>query len=301
MLVSARSFDEYRAMFTLTEHDLTLRILDCPGGAAGFVAEAGRLGVDARAVDPAYAHDRRRLGELALREVQYKHTALVAEASKYVWTWFGDPERYTTIRTGAARAFLADVTARPDRYTAGSLPRLPFQQDAFDLVLSSHLLFSYGARLDEAFHLGALLDLARVARWEVRLFPVLLHTSDLRYGALDRLRGELADRGVPSRLERVAYAFQPGGDEMLVLSCTDYRPPPGPTSSAEELVVGAADPVRWRHRETPPAEGPRHLRGATGNGSAPSAEGLPERLLEGGPHDVPHGLPAQAALLDRTR
>lgn len=33
MLVSARSFDEYRAMFALTDRDLDQRILDCPGGA----------------------------------------------------------------------------------------------------------------------------------------------------------------------------------------------------------------------------------------------------------------------------
>ncbi|MFJ2187237.1 hypothetical protein ACIOJE_04625 [Kitasatospora sp. NPDC087861] len=250
MLVSARSFDEYRAMFALTDRDLDQRILDCPGGAASFTAEAGRRGVDTVAVDPEYAHHREQLGVLAEREVRHKHADLVREAPNHVWTWFGDPERYTRLRTASARDFTADIAARPDRYVAGSLPHLPFATRSFDLVLSSHLLFSYGARLDEDFHLAALFELARVARREVRLFPVLLHSGTTRYGPLERVRERLAGDGVPSRLERVAYEFQPGGDEMLVLSCAGYRPPvrtgpPGPG----DPVAGVVDPVRWRHRE----------------------------------------------------
>ncbi|MEV3869921.1 methyltransferase domain-containing protein [Streptomyces sp. NPDC049906] len=252
MLVSARSFAEYRAMFALTDRDLTGRVLDCPGGAAGFVAEAGRRGVDAVAVDPEYAGERGLLGVRALREVRHKHADLVRDAARYLWSWYGDPGRYTRMRIGAARSFAADLAARPERYVAGSLPRLPFPDRSFDLVLSSHLLFSYGARLDEDFHLAALLELARVARREVRLFPVVQHTTDLRYAPLERLRGVLAERGVPSRLERVRYAFQPGGDEVLVLCCTDHRASAGAAGApgrGGDPRAGVVDPVRWRHRE----------------------------------------------------
>jgi hypothetical protein len=38
--VSARSFAGYRSVFTLSEHDLSLRGPDRPGCAAGFVARA---------------------------------------------------------------------------------------------------------------------------------------------------------------------------------------------------------------------------------------------------------------------
>jgi hypothetical protein len=249
MLVSARSFEEYRAMFALSDHDLSLRVLDCPGGAASFVALAGARGTDAVAVDPQYGPpDRDRLGPLVLREIAHKHADLALNASDYVWSWFGDAERYTRLRTRAARTFAADLRARPERYIAGSLPRLPFADRSFDLVLSSHLLFSYGARLDEDFHLSALLDLARVARRQVRLFPVLLHTSNRRYEALDRLRAELAGRGIPNRLEQVDYEFQPGGNETLVLDCGGYRAPARALSHARP-AAGGFDPVRWRHLE----------------------------------------------------
>ncbi len=256
MLVSARSFEEYRAMFALTDDDLALRVLDCPGGAASFVAGATARGTDAVAVDPQYGPGREELGTLALREIEHKHAHVAENADHFAWDWFGDPDRYTRTRVEAARAFTADLAAHPDRYVAGALPHLPFPDRSFDLVLSSHLLFSYGAQLGEDFHLSALTELVRVARREVRLFPVLLHTSDRRYEPLDRVRGRLEALGVPSRLERVAYAFQRGGDEVLILDASDPGPLPGARPGAD-----AHDPVRWRH-----AAGPGTGRTASGDG-----------------------------------
>ncbi|MFH8990276.1 methyltransferase domain-containing protein [Streptomyces sp. NPDC017940] len=246
MLVSSRSFDEYRAMFALSDDDLAQRVLDCPGGAASFVAQAGARGVDAVAVDPLYGQERDVLGALAQREIEHKHADVAAGARDFVWDWFGTPERYTRLRAESARAFTADIAARPDRYVAGALPHLPFPDRSFDLVLSSHLLFSYGAQLGEDFHLSALIELVRVARREVRLFPVVLHTSDERYPALDRLRNALDALGVPSRLDRVGYAFQPGGDEVLVLDTAAPGPLPATRPGAD-----ARDPVRWRHLRAP--------------------------------------------------
>ncbi|MCX4552686.1 class I SAM-dependent methyltransferase [Streptomyces sp. NBC_01387] len=244
MLISARSFDEYRAMFALSEDDLGLRILDCPGGAASFAAEAGARGTDVVAVDPQYGPQRHLLGKLAQQEIEHKHRYVADHASSFVWNWFGDAERYTRLRARSARAFATDIAARPDRYVEATLPQLPFPDRSFDLVLSSHLLFSYGAQLSEEFHLSALLELVRVARREVRLFPVVLHTSDLRYAALDRLRDTLDGLGVPSRLDRVGYEFQPGGNETLVLDCADHGPLPTARPGGD-----ARDPVRWRHLE----------------------------------------------------
>ncbi|MFD8009536.1 methyltransferase domain-containing protein [Streptomyces sp. NPDC058955] len=250
MLVSARSFDEYRAMFALSDDDLALRLLDCPGGAASFVAGATARGTDAVAVDPQYGLGRDDLGALALREIAHKHAYVAENAEHFAWGWFGSPERYTRLRTEAARTFTTDMATHPDRYVAGALPHLPFPDRSFDLVLSSHLLFSYGAQLGEDFHRSALIELVRVARREVRLFPVVLHTSDRRYEPLDRLRGELGALGVPSRLERVAYEFQRGGNHVLVLDAST----PGPLPTARP-GADAHDPVRWRHTGPP---GTRH-------------------------------------------
>ncbi|MFW5418252.1 methyltransferase domain-containing protein [Nocardiopsis sp. CNT-189] len=251
MFISARSFEEYRAMFALSERDLSLRVLDCPGGAAGFVAVAGARGTDAVAVDPQYGPGRERLGAMALRENEHKHAHLVEHARDFVWTWFEDPGQYTRLRSGSAREFTRDIAARPERYVEGSLPHLPFPDRSFDLVLSSHLLFSYGERLDEGFHRDALLELVRVSRGQVRLYPLFLHTGFRRYPALEEMRGMLAEYGVPSRVEPVDYAFVPGDEEMLVLECAGRRalPERGPGAGP---AGRNRDPVRWRHLDPPP-------------------------------------------------
>ncbi|MFE6498335.1 class I SAM-dependent methyltransferase [Kitasatospora sp. NPDC057738] len=254
MLVSARSFAEYRAMFALGERDLEQRILDCPAGAASFVAEAGRRGVDAVAVDLQYAEHREELGLLVERETAFKRELLVKETEGWDRSWYADADDMIRQWTANARTFRADIAARPERYVAGSLPQLPFADDSFDLVLSSHLLFSYGNRLDEDFHRAALLELARVARREVRIFPLVVYDTGVRYQGLDRLRGELAELGVPSRVEQVSYEYRPGGNELLVLSTAAHRPsartaPAAAGAPGAEGAAEAVDPVRWRHRE----------------------------------------------------
>lgn len=254
MFVSARSFEEYRAMFSLTDRDLSLRILDCPGGAAGFVAGAGERGIDAVAVDPRYGPDRKTLGTLALRENEHKHRELLEHREDFVWTWFDGPEQYTRLRSHSARVFDADIRTRPERYVDGALPDLPFPDRSFDLVLSSHLLFSYGRQLNEDFHRRSLLELVRLSRWQVRIYPLFLHLDFKRYPALDRMRAMLAGYGVTSRVERVEYAFFRGEPEALILECAERSalPKDEPEPVAD---TGSHDPVRWRHLESPARSG----------------------------------------------
>jgi len=52
-----RSYEEYVAMFGLTEADLTLRILGCGDGPAGFNAELTRRARTVVSVDPLYRFD----------------------------------------------------------------------------------------------------------------------------------------------------------------------------------------------------------------------------------------------------
>ncbi|MGW2372869.1 methyltransferase domain-containing protein [Kitasatospora sp. NPDC001683] len=249
MLVSARSFAEYRAMFALTDRDLDQRILDCPAGAASFVAEAGRQGIDTVAVDREYAVHRAELGLLVERETGFKRELLARETAGFARSWYADADDLIRQWSANTRLFRADIAARPERYVAGALPELPFADRSFDLVLSSHLVFSYGNRLGEEFQRAALLDLARVARREVRLFPVTVYDTGERYQGLERLREELAVLGIGSRVRRVAYEFRPGGDEMLVLTCAGYRAPAPAGPGVGRRGEAAVDPVRWRHRE----------------------------------------------------
>lgn len=217
-LVSARSLAEYRAMFHLSDDDLTgRRILDCPGGAASFTAEASSLGAAVTAVDPIYARSTTELSVDAVTENDRAVAWAAANAHRYRWDWYGSPAGHAAIRRGAARRFADDVRAEPHRYIAASLPELPFPDGSFDLTLSSHLLFSYADRLDADFHLSALLELSRVTEGEARLYPLLDYTGAPLDDLIDHLRTELHDKGIPTALRKTRYEFHHGADTMLVL------------------------------------------------------------------------------------
>jgi SAM-dependent methyltransferase len=216
MLMSSRSLAEYRAMFTLSRSDLGRRILDCPGGAASLTAEVSRAGGAAVACDPVYGNrDVDDLSAAARAEIERGNLFILDHPDQYRWGFFADPEDHLHSRGAAAALFAADLRAQPSRYVAGALPHLPFGDASFDLVLSSHLLFSYADRLDLSFHRSAVLELVRVSRHEVRLFP-LVAMGAVRYPALQVLLDQLRAAGVVAGIVDVDYELQAGGNQMLV-------------------------------------------------------------------------------------
>ncbi|MGY1659798.1 methyltransferase domain-containing protein [Geodermatophilus sp. SYSU D00705] len=217
-LVSARSFEEYRAMFALSDGDLAGRVLDCPGGGAGFTAGARARGVDAVAVDPVYATPPAALAARLAGELERGRAWAQAHADRYVWDFYGSPAGHTRVRAEAARAFAADRAAAPGRYVCAALPALPFRDGAFDLVLSSHLLFTYADRLDPAFHLAALRELARVSRGQVRVYPLVDQAGRPLPDLLAGLLADLATAGVAAEVRDVGYEFQRGARSLLRLA-----------------------------------------------------------------------------------
>ena len=85
----------------------------------------------------------------------------------------------------------------------------------FDLALCSHLLFLYSKHLDYAFHRSAVLEMLRVSQ-EVRIFPLLTLMLE-RSPHLAPLTVELRQAGYQVEVLQVAYEFQKGGNEMLVV------------------------------------------------------------------------------------
>lgn len=215
-LVSARPLVEYRAMLGLTDADLVgRRVLDCPGGGSSFVAEASALGARAVAVDPLYAHSDAEIAARVRRDVLRGNRFVREHPERYVWTFFRNPDEHRDLRGAGGERFVRDLATHRERYVPAALPDLPFADAAFDLALSSHLLFTYADRHDFAFHVAAARELARVAV-EARFFP-LVDLSPRRYPFLDDLVAALADEGVTATVAPVDYEFQRGGDEMLVV------------------------------------------------------------------------------------
>ncbi|HVU25203.1 MAG TPA: methyltransferase [Opitutus sp.] len=217
-----RSLEEYTRFFALDLAALRGRaVLDVAGGPASFTAEACRRGVDAVAVDPLYAEGPAALGA----QVREDYANMFAQMrAKRPLLKFG-PAGFVSLaaaesdRRAAAQRFLADFEAHQahGRYVSAALPRLPFFDGAFDLVLCAHLLFTYAQRFDFAWHLAACRELVRVSAGEVRIHP-LCGLDGRRYPELERLRRELQSADIASKVVRVPYEFFTGTTTMLVLN-----------------------------------------------------------------------------------
>ncbi|MBR9870886.1 MAG: SAM-dependent methyltransferase [Gammaproteobacteria bacterium] len=211
-----RSFEEYQAMFGLSEDDLNKRILGCGDGPASFNVEATDRGCQVTSCDPVYEFQvdeiRRRIDEV-YPEIM---TKMRQDADNYIWESLSNVEHLGEVRMNAMSKFLADFEAgfQQGRYVSAALPSLPFSDSEFDLALCSHYLFLYSDHVDGANHLASMRELCRVAT-EVRVFPVVSLDGEISKH-LDQVVTTLSGDGLDVSLQPVSYRFQKGATEMLV-------------------------------------------------------------------------------------
>jgi SAM-dependent methyltransferase len=218
MLVTSRAYDEYVAFFGLSSVELVgRRVLDCSAGASSFVARASALGVEAAAVDPAYELPGDRLADIAAQGLRDGSAIAAQFPDRFTWQWYGSVQARERMRARALAEFLIDFNEHRERYVAASLPALPFADDAFDLALCSHLLFTWADQLGLDWHVAALRELARAAG-EVRVFPTVLQGAGGPVPFWDELMSALAADGLRTELRQVGYQFQVGATTMLVLT-----------------------------------------------------------------------------------
>lgn len=108
------------------------------------------------------------------------------------------------------------------RHSRSTFQSLPFETNAFDLVLWAHFLFLYEDRLSVEFHPAALGELARVVSGEVLVFPlVALNFEPSAY--VEDVLSALRTDGLTAGPVEVPFEFQPGATEALVVSdVADY-------------------------------------------------------------------------------
>ena len=213
-----RSFEEYVAMFALSEADLGRRILGCSDGPAGFNSVLTKRGGRVVSADPLYQFRAEQIGarideayELVLEQTRRNR-------DEFVWDRIASVEELGRIRMAAMREFLSDFESgkRQGRYQTAGLPVLPFRDGEFDLALCSHFLFVYSAHFTADFHVSAIEEMCRTSA-EARIFPVLeLGSRKSRH--LDEVIDRLESSGYNVAVQTVAYEFQKGGNQMLKVS-----------------------------------------------------------------------------------
>ena len=210
-----RSFDEYRAMFGMSDADLARRILGCGDGPASFNAGATRRGTSVVSCDPIYRWNAEELRTRIDQTYEQILEQTRQNQHEFIWDAISSIDELGRRRMSAMEEFLADypIGLAQGRYVEAGLPTLPFRDREFDLALCSHLLFLYSDQLEEAFHRAAVLELGRVAE-EVRVFP-LLALGSLPSPFVDACASMLGQAGYDVSIERVNYEFQRGGNQMM--------------------------------------------------------------------------------------
>ncbi len=137
----------------------------------------------------------------------------------YNWDFYPSMGGLKEYRTLALRQFEEDypVGILQNRYIKTELPRLPFNDKSFDLVLSGHFLFTYSDRLDYSFRINSILELFRVGSKEVRIYPIQGPNAQ-PYEYMDDLLSNLRKKSVIAEIVPVPFEFQRGSNQMLRLT-----------------------------------------------------------------------------------
>lgn len=216
---------DYQAMFGVTLESLKgKRVLDCPSGPSSFVAEAFAAGVDAVGVDPLYAHDAHELRKRSHDDIAYTVKTMATYEGAYSDL---DLQAYADNKRAALNGFLADYESglRAGRYINASLPHLPLDDQTFDHAFSAHLLFTYsdpasgGILTNSPFtlqwHMAAVIDLMRVTRGSLHLYPTTTRTNPTRrHPFIDEIVARIEAQNARSQ-----HATNSNADNMGIWKC----------------------------------------------------------------------------------
>jgi hypothetical protein len=222
--MTCRSFDEYVAMFRLTEKELAFGpILDVAAGGSSFAAGAAAAGYTAQAIDPRYEGDYSAWLEEAAAEIETSTAKLAGLEERFDWSYYGSLERHKARRESSLALFREDLksnaTTGQSRYIGGRLPQLPLADGQYGLVVCSHFLFLYAEQFGFEFHAQAIRELMRVCKsgGEVRVYP-LLSLSWEPYPRLaelmDLIESETDGTSIAS-IEASGLPFIPGSEHFL--------------------------------------------------------------------------------------
>lgn len=211
-----RNFEEYKLMFRLSEVDLKNKIVGFGDGPACFNRELTEKGGTVISFDPIYRFSKEDI-EKRIDEVRVEVMQQMREnADNYVWTHIKSLDDLENVRMSAMRKFLEDYDdgKREGRYVFHELPnRMPFEEDSFDLGLSSHFLMMYTA-LGYDFHIAAITEMLRVCR-EIRIFPIVDLDAE-KTGLIGDVIGYF-QKQYHTEIVKTEYEFQKGDNKMLII------------------------------------------------------------------------------------
>ena len=211
-----RNLEEYQKMFQLSKENLQSKILGCGDGPSSFNFEVTKLGGNITSIDPIYQFTKDEIQQRIDETLSIVSGQLKQNQDDFIWKNIKSVDELIDIRLTAMSNFIKDYEngKNSKRYIYQELPKLAFLDASFDLVLSSHFLFLYSEHFDLKFHIDSILEMCRVSKKEVKIFPLLdLQNQKSKY--LKPILDILKDKGFEAKLIKTNYEFQKGANELL--------------------------------------------------------------------------------------
>lgn len=211
-----RNLQEYKKMFQLSSADLQSEILGCGDGPSSFNEEVTKLNGNITSIDPIYQFTKDEIQQRIDATSSVVSEQLKQNQNDFIWKNIKNVDELVDIRLTAMSDFIKDYECGKNerRYIHNELPKLSFENDSFDLVLSSHFLFLYSEHFDLQFHIDSILEMCRVSKKEVKIFP-LLDLKNKKSEYLEAILNILKDKGFETKIIKTDYEFQKGANEML--------------------------------------------------------------------------------------
>jgi len=209
-----RNFNEYKKMFQLTDEDLLKKIIGFGDGPASFNCEASKSGYKVTSLDPIYQFSGENIEKriIEIKDVVIEQTK--NNANNYVWTELKNLDELERVRMSAMKTFLDDYEKgkSENRYIYHELPqKTPFDDQTFDLGLSSHFLLMYTS-LGYDFHIKSINEMLRLCK-EIRIFPIV--DLDAKESKITNKVIEYFKNNYIVNIISTSYEFQKGGNLML--------------------------------------------------------------------------------------
>lgn len=228
VLFYGRTLQEYVKMFALELSDWHgCKLLDCPAGPASFVEEASEQGIDIVGCDPMYTDELEQvLIKSGISDIEQVIQSCAEYPQLFSQKFYDSLEVMQEYATKALKIFARSYAAgrKENRYIQAALPNLPFDDQSFDLVLCGSFLFIYSKlynknleQLDYQFHRQAVLELLRISRGEVRIFPIPYREGRLNEYA-SQLLADLEVEGIVTQAIPVEYEVFQGQNLMWRLT-----------------------------------------------------------------------------------
>lgn len=212
-----RNINEYASMFQLDENDKTKKIAGFGDGPASFNYEATEAGYYITSFDPIYQFSKDALEKRILEVRDVVMQQMAENQGNYIWTTIKGLDELEKVRMSAMKLFLSDYEKglNEGRYVYHELPnRLNYDDDSFDIGLSSHFLLMY-TNLGYDFHIKSMDEMLRVCK-EIRIFPLV----DLDSNPADMITKviEHYSKEYTVEIKNTSYEFQKDANKLLIIS-----------------------------------------------------------------------------------